>query len=53
MLNGRFLTSKKEKAMHGFGMTSMKLIVDKYEGVMNTDYRDGVFTLTISFYNEL
>ena len=33
-------------------MTSMKLIVDKHKGVMNTDYRDGIFTLVISFYNK-
>ncbi len=50
--NGKFMTSKKEKDLHGFGMTSMKLIVDKHKGVMNTDYRDGIFTLVISFYNK-
>lgn len=53
MFNGKIQTTKKEKALHGFGMTSMKLIVDKYEGVMNTGYQDGIFTLVISFYNEV
>lgn len=53
MVSGKIQTTKKEKPLHGFGMTSMKLIADKYEGVMNAGYKDGIFTLVISFYNEL
>lgn len=50
--NDRFFTSKKEKNLHGFGLTSMKFLVEKYDGAMSIESRDKVFTLIISFSND-
>lgn len=49
-VGNHFTTSKQDKIHHGFGTISMQLIVDKYEGVMRTEYKDGVFALFISFF---
>lgn len=45
-----FVTSKSDKAHHGFGTLSMQLIVDKYEGTMSANYENGIFSLLISFF---
>ena len=37
--------------MHGLGMTSMKMIVEKYEGNIEVDYDSENFTVMISFFN--
>ena len=47
----KFVSIKKEKRMHGLGMTSMKIIVEKYEGNMEVDYDSENFTVMISFFN--
>ena len=49
--SGRFLTGKKEKGLHGLGMESMKLIVNKYQGDMEVNYAEGVFAVSISFFH--
>ena len=47
----KFVSIKKGKRMHGLGMTSMKIIVEKYEGNMEVDYDSENFTVMISFFN--
>ena len=47
----KFVSIKKEKRMHGLGMTSMKMIVEKYEGNIEVDYDSENFTVMISFFN--
>lgn len=46
MEKGRLLTSKQDKAVHGFGMNSIRHVLDKYCGDMNIVIQDGEFILT-------
>ena len=48
---GRFLTEKKNKAVHGFGIASIKLVVEKYKGNFDVSYDDGIFSVVISFFD--
>jgi hypothetical protein len=43
------ITSKEDKNYHGFGIQSMKLIVDKYNGTLTTYVNADVFHLNILF----
>ncbi len=42
-------TSKEDKNMHGFGMKSMRYIVEKYGGTLYTEQKDEKFVLNIMF----
>ena len=46
-VDGLPVTTKDDLNYHGFGMKSMRYIVEKYNGVMNADVRDGMFFLDI------
>lgn len=50
MQGGLPLTTKKNKERHGYGMQSIKRIVEKYGGNMQVVVRDGVFNLTLLFF---
>lgn len=45
--DGLPITTKADRDQHGFGMKSIRLIVDKYGGEMEITARDGVFSLNI------
>jgi len=47
--NGLPVTSKKDKTCHGFGVKSMKMIVEKYGGDFMVEAKDGIFNLNILF----
>ena len=49
--NGKLLTSKKDKAFHGWGLKSVQTAADRYDGTISTDYKDHVFqsVVTLSF----
>lgn len=49
--NGKLLTSKKDKAFHGWGLKSVQTAADRYDGTISTDYKNGVFqsVVTLSF----
>lgn len=49
--NGHLLTSKADKTFHGWGMKSVESAADRYEGTVNTEYKDGIFksVVTLSF----
>lgn len=47
--NGIPLTTKKDKAFHGYGMESIKYIVGKYGGTMSVTTEDNFFNLNIIF----
>ena len=49
--NGHLLTSKADKTFHGWGLKSVESAADRYEGTVNTEYKDGVFksVVTLSF----
>ena len=41
------VTSKQDKAYHGFGMQSIRMLTEKYEGDLQMDSNDGLFRLSI------
>ena len=49
--NGHLLTSKADKTFHGWGLKSVESAADRYEGSVNTEYKDGIFksVVTLSF----
>lgn len=44
---GNPVTTKKEKAYHGYGLKSIRYTVNKYDGAVNIDARDNWFQLKI------
>ena len=48
------ITSKQNKNYHGYGLKSIKMIVDKYNGDLKIDVKDNIFIIQILFtnYNE-
>lgn len=44
--NSFYETSKQDKKNHGLGLTNMNEVVMKYDGAMQTEYKEGEFTLT-------
>ena len=47
--NGVLATTKQDKRYHGFGMKSMRQIVERYNGSMTINTKDGWFELRILF----
>lgn len=47
--NGFLATTKEDRRYHGFGMKSMRQIVEKYSGSMTVNTKDGWFELRILF----
>ena len=49
--SGNLITSKADKASHGWGLKSVQTAADHYDGTITTDYKDGVFqsVVTLSF----
>ena len=50
--NGLPVTNKADKDYHGFGMLSIKRLVEKYDGAMEIRVENGVFSLCISFFSQ-
>lgn len=51
MKNGDYITTKKEKSVHGYGLKSVKRIVHKHDGMITCQAENKVFTVKISFFN--
>lgn len=49
IINGLPKTSKEDKLFHGFGMKSIKMIVEKYGGEFSYKYEDDMFQLNLIF----
>ena len=49
--NGMPITSKQNKSYHGYGLKSIKMIVDKYNGDLKIDVKDNIFIIQILFTN--
>lgn len=47
VINGNYLTTKRDKTYHGFGLKSIKNIVDKYGGNVKISTENHWFTLMI------
>ena len=50
--NPSFLTSKKEKEIHGFGMQIIQNVVERYQGSLKIDGDDGWIEMSILLINE-
>lgn len=46
----RFVTRKKDKAMHGIGLQSVESIVQKYNGLMEFSMEENLFVVDILLY---
>lgn len=42
-------TTKANNGYHGYGLKSIKLIVDKYDGDFKIDIKDSIFMIQILF----
>lgn len=51
--NGKIITSKSEKALHGFGLQSIEEISNKYGGFMNFNTNSDSFILKIYMHNRI
>lgn len=51
---GFLRTTKKDRKQHGFGMESIKRVVDRYNGTVTIRYmeNDSIFQVAISLYSE-
>ncbi len=48
--NGNLVTSKKDNRQHGWGMKSIKAAIDKYQGTMEYEYDNSLFTVSIMIF---
>ncbi len=46
--DGKFITTKSSKLTHGYGLSIITSIVEKYEGSVHTEYDDQTFAIYIS-----
>lgn len=45
---GKLLTSKTDKTVHGWGLRSVQTAAERYDGAITTIYKDGVFQSVVS-----
>lgn len=50
MKHGQFLTEKGDKELHGYGIKSIRRIVDKYDGTVTFQVENKTFKVNISFF---
>ena len=41
------MTSKRDQASHGYGMQSLRMLTETYEGALQMNSGDGLFRLSI------
>lgn len=46
----RMLTTKKDQNNHGIGLENVERVVNKYEGILDIEYSETVFSVTIFLY---
>lgn len=50
--NGRYITTKKNKNMHGIGLNSIEKIVEKYDGLLDINQEEKYFCTKLVLYWE-
>lgn len=50
MKSGNLVTSKKDGKHHGWGMKSVKSAVEKYNGTVEYDYKDRIFSVSVMMF---
>lgn len=48
---GELVSQKKQEGIHGLGMKSIKSIVEKYGAIIEAEYKEGTFSVIISFFD--
>lgn len=48
--NGEILTSDGDKENHGIGLQNVRKVIQKYNGIMNIDHSDQVFSVSLLMY---
>lgn len=49
--NGDPVTTKSQKSLHGYGLKSVKRIIDKYEGIISYQVKGRVFVVNLTFFD--
>ncbi|MBO4861408.1 MAG: GHKL domain-containing protein [Firmicutes bacterium] len=47
LLGGLPATSKADKALHGFGLRSVKSVLERYDGIMDIEQTDGSYSISL------
>lgn len=50
IVQGRFLTTKADKELHGIGLNNVKKIVEKYRGIMEISAEKDTFRVKVLLY---
>jgi sensor histidine kinase regulating citrate/malate metabolism len=50
IIKGNLVTSKADRRHHGWGMKNIKSAVEKYNGTMEYEYSENVFTVSIMLF---
>ena len=48
--DGSVVTSKVDRRLHGWGLRSVKAAVEKYQGTMEIEYSDLVYTVDVMLF---
>lgn len=48
--NGKLQTSKKDRNLHGWGMRSVLSAVEKYQGTVQYEYQENIFTVSAMLF---
>lgn len=51
IVNGKIVTTKQDKRLHGLGLASIQRLAQQYDGESFLDYQDGFFTLSVVLNN--
>jgi len=49
--NGQYLSTKSDHKNHGLGLSSIRMLVEKYQGLMQIDTTENTFSLTILLHD--
>ncbi len=47
---GEIISTKADRKEHGFGLKNIEAVAEKYNGCMNVNHNDGVFTVDVLLY---
>ncbi|MFR9274020.1 MAG: sensor histidine kinase [Clostridia bacterium] len=48
--DGKYITGKENKSIHGLGLQSVKALVEKYEGEVAYNHTEDIFSVVITFF---
>jgi len=51
--NGQYVSTKADHNKHGFGFSSIRLLVEKYQGLLQVDTTESEFSLTIILHDSM